>query len=256
MVAFVERPDGERLAYDVAGDPRRPALRLIGGVGGDATTWRHVVPFLAVERFVLIADPRGSGRSAAPEAPTTVETYVADAAAILDELRLHRASVYGHSFGGIVALEMTRAYPDRIDAVIVGSTRPGRSEAVASPRKAPLGRPWEVLYSERFLREHADVVEADRRAVIRNHHGERRQGEAAREWEPGDRLGAIGAPVLILHGSEDRLVDAANAALLAAKLRDAEVVFLEGAGHAYHSEMPERSSTAVLSFLRRHRGRR
>src|SRR5215203_7301737 len=62
VVAFVDRTDGARLAYDVAGDPRRGSLLLIGGVGGDASTWRHVVPVLAAERFVVVIDPRGVGR--------------------------------------------------------------------------------------------------------------------------------------------------------------------------------------------------
>jgi 3-oxoadipate enol-lactonase len=255
VVASIERPDGARLAYDVAGDPRRPALLLLGGVGGDASTWRHVVPLLAAERFVVVPDPRGAGRSTAPDTPTSVDTYADDALAVLDELHLERASLYGHSFGGIVALELALAHPDRVDAVIVGSTRSGRSSAVPSSRKAPLGRPWEVLYSERFLHDRADVVDADRHAVVRNHRGERRQADAARAWEPGERLD-LRVPVLILHGSEDGLVDVANAERLARLLPDASVEILEGAGHAYHSEMPERSSEIVLDFLRRRRGGR
>jgi 3-oxoadipate enol-lactonase len=253
VVAFVDRADGARLAYDVAGDPRRPSVGLIGGVGGDTSTWRHVVPLLAAERFVVVIDPRGVGRSDAPDVPTAVATYVDDAVAILDELRIERTAAYGHSFGGIVALELALAYPARVEAVVVGATRAGGVEPVAGSRKAPLGRPWEVLYSERFLVDHADVVAADRRAVVRNHRGERRQGEAARSWDPGDRLAEMRVPVLILHGSEDRLVDVANAERLAALVPDAEVAILHGAGHAYHSEMPERSTDIVLDFLRRHR---
>jgi 3-oxoadipate enol-lactonase len=253
VAAFVDRPDGARLAYDLAGDPRRPALLLIGGVGGDASTWRHVIALLAAEHFVVVMDPRDVGRSDAPDAPTTVATYVEDAIAVLDELRVERTAVYGHSFGGIVALELALAHPERVDAVVVGAARGGRLDPGVRSRKAPLGRPWEVLYSERFLADHADVVEADRRAVVRNHRGERRQGEAARAWDPGDRLAQTRPPVLILHGSEDRLVDVANAERLAAVIPHAEIAILDGAGHAYHSEMPERSSEIVLGFLRRER---
>lgn len=253
MAAFVERPDGARLAYDVAGDPRRSAVLLVGGVGGDASTWRHVIPLLAAELFVVVADPRGVGRSEAPDAATTAATYVEDAVAILDELRIRHAAVYGHSFGAIVALETALTHPERVWALILGAARPGRSAAVPSSRKAPLGRPWEILYSDAFLAARPDVVDADRRAVVRDHRGERRQGEAASAWEPGDRLAAVAVPVLILHGSQDRLVDVGNAPLLAERIRGADVEILEGAGHAYHSEMPERSSALVLEFLRRHR---
>ena len=254
MTAFVERPDGARIAFEVAGDPRRPAVMLLGGIGGDAPTWRHVVPLLAIELFVVAVDHRGIGRSDAAETTSTIATYADDAVAVLDELRLAAAHVYGHSFGTLVALELALAHPERVLALVLGAGRPGRAGSVPGRGRAPLGRPWEVLYAPRFLERCPEVVDADRRATVRRPDGERRQSEAAKGWT-ADGLDEIRAPVLIVHGTEDLVVDVGNAARLRQRLPGAELALLEGAGHAYHSEMPERSTEIVLDFLRRHRSR-
>ena len=252
-MGWVGRPDGARIAFDLAGDPRRPALLLLGGIGGDRSTWRRDVPRLAAELFIVVLDHRGIGDSSAPDAPTTMTTYVEDALAVLDELRVERAHLFGHSFGSLVALELALTHPQRVRSIVVGAGRPGPSRSVRSRGRAPLGRPWEQLYSEAFVREHPEAIEEDRRATVRRPAGERRQADAAKRWEPGDRLREIRAAVLVLHGSADRLVDPENARILAAEIPDAELVILEGAGHVFHSEMPERADDVVLDFVRRHR---
>jgi pimeloyl-ACP methyl ester carboxylesterase len=253
-VASVQRPDGARIAFDVAGDVRRPAVLLLGGIGGDASTWRRDVPTLASELFVVVEEHRGIGRSLAPAGVSaSMATYAEDALAVMDELRLERVHVYGHSFGAQVAIEMAIAHPERVLTLTLGASRPGVRDAVVATARAPLGRPWELLYSERFLREHPDEVTADRALVSRDHTGERLQAAASRGWDPGDRLAEISCPVLILHGSDDRLVDPTNATRLAERIPGARVVILQGAGHAYQSEMPERADAIVLDFIREHR---
>jgi 3-oxoadipate enol-lactonase len=254
-MVFVERPDRARIAFDVAGDARRPALLLLGGIGGDASTWRRDVPSFAAELFVVILEHRGVGRSTAPPGDEpTMSTYTGDAIAVLDELRVERAHVYGHSFGAQVAIALALDHPDRVLTLTLGAGRPGLAHAVASTARAPVGRPWELLYAESFLRDHPDEVDADRRAVVRRHDGERLQAIASRRWDAFDRLGELTRPVLVLHGSEDRLVDPANASILAERIRGARLVILDGAGHAYHSEMPERADAIVLDHIRGHRG--
>jgi pimeloyl-ACP methyl ester carboxylesterase len=74
-----------------------------------------------------------------------------------------------------------------------------------------------------------------------------------RGWDAFERLGEVAVPALVLHGSEDRLVDPANAALLAERIPGAELVILDGAGHAYQLERPDEADEAVLDFVRRHR---
>jgi pimeloyl-ACP methyl ester carboxylesterase len=253
-VALVERPDGARLYYEVAGDPRRAPILLLEGLGGDVTGWRRNVPHLAAELFVIAADHRGNGRSEAAPAPTTMATYVEDALAVLDELRLERAHVYGQSFGGAVALELALTHPERVRTAILAATHPGSRHARPAPGRAPKDRPWLQRYSPAFVQAHPDLVREDLALQARRSPAaERRQWEAMRDWDAFDRLGDLGVPTLVLHGSEDLLMHPDNARLLAERIPGAELVILEGAGHVYQLERAQEADDAVLDFVRRHR---
>jgi pimeloyl-ACP methyl ester carboxylesterase len=256
-VAFLDRPDGARLYYEVHGDPRHRPLVLMEGMGGDLPGWRRNVPHLAAELFVVAYDHRGNGHSAAPDAPTTMGTYVEDALALMDELGLGSGVVYGQSFGAMVAQELALTHAEHVRALVLAATHPGSRHEVRSEARVPKDRPWLQLYSPAFALAHPEHVEDDLRvgrAQPQHPEGQRRQWEALRSWDAYDRLSEIRVPTLVLHGADDLLVDPANARLLASRIPGAELVLLEGAGHLYHSEQAERADEIVLDFIRRHPG--
>jgi pimeloyl-ACP methyl ester carboxylesterase len=128
---------------------------------------------------------------------------------------------------------------------------------VPSGGRVPKDRPWLQLYAPAFAEAHPEHVEEDLRigrAQPQHPEGQRRQWEAAQAWDAYDRLPALQVPVLVLHGAEDQLIDVGNARILASRIPGAELQVIEGAGHVYHSEQPERSDDIVLDFVRRHRG--
>ncbi len=255
-MAVLERPDGARIHYEVHGEPRRPPLVLLEGMGGDLPGWRRNVPHLAAELFVIAYDHRGNGHSGAPDAPTTMATYRDDCLALLDELRVERAHLYGQSFGGMVALELALTHPERVRSLVLAATHPGHRHAVSSRGRTPKDRPWLQLYAPSFAEAHPEHVEEDLRvgqAQPQHPEGQRRQWEAMRAWDAYDRLPEVGVPTLVLHGSEDQMIDAGNARLMAERIPGAELVLLEGAGHVYHSEQADRADEVVLDFLRRNR---
>jgi pimeloyl-ACP methyl ester carboxylesterase len=64
-----------------------------------------------------------------------------------------------------------------------------------------------------------------------------------------DRLHMISAPTLIVHGDSDRVVPPANARVLGQLIPNAEVLILEGSGHACSFDQRDRFNEAVLGFL-------
>jgi pimeloyl-ACP methyl ester carboxylesterase len=254
------RPDGCRLHFEIHGpagrdgQPDGPPLLLLEGMGGDIPGWRRNIPHLARTRRVIGYDFRGNGRSDAPDRPVTMGTFVDDTVALLDHMDVRRADVYGQSFGGMVAQELALTQPSRTRSLVIACTTAGPAHSVAvDPRvKVPKDRPYLALYSEAFARRHPDHVAEDILVGSQNPqpaHAGRRQWEAIQGWSSYARLGDIACPVLVLHGTEDRLVAVGNARVLADRIPGARLVLLEGAGHVYHSEQPEASDAAVLDFL-------
>jgi len=253
---FLSRPDGCRLYFEPHGPGSEVPLLLLEGMGGDIPGWRRNIPRLSAVRRVVAYDFRGNGRSDKPDEPMTMRTFVQDTLGLLDEIGAGRSHVYGQSFGGMVAQELTLEHPSRVRSLVLACTHPGPRRAIRPGPGAnvPQAKPYLALYSERFAREHPDHVAEDILVGSQNPqpaHAGRRQWEAMQGWSSFERLGQIRCPTLVLHGTEDRLVPVANARLLADRIPHAELVLLEGAGHLYHSEQPERADRAVLGFLGR-----
>lgn len=230
---------------------------LLEGLGGDIPGWRRNVPHLATECFVVAYDHRGNGRSEAPDHPVTMATFVEDCVAVMDALGIPSAHVYGQSFGGMVALELALTRPERVRSLVLAATHAGDAHAVPGRGRAPKDRPWLQLYAPGFADAHPGHVEEDLRigrAQPQHPDGQRRQREAIRAFDAYDRLPQVRVPTLVLHGSEDQLVDVENARMLADRIPGAELAIIEGAGHVYHSERPEVADELVLAFIRRHSG--
>jgi pimeloyl-ACP methyl ester carboxylesterase len=252
-VPWLARPDGCRVWFELSGDPRRPPLLLLPGIGDDLRGWRRNVPHLAEDLFVVGCDLRGNGPSELPAGPVTMTTFVGDAVALLDELALEGAHVYGHSLGGMVAQELAIGHGRRVRALVLGATHPGGAHTVRSRARVPKDRPDLALYAPSFAAAHPEHVREDLRVQGPPRPGAgRRQWDAVRGFDAFERLPSIAAPTLVLHGTEDGVVDPANAAVLASRIPGAELVMLEGAGHRYQSERAERADRIVLDFLRRH----
>jgi pimeloyl-ACP methyl ester carboxylesterase len=250
-VPFLDRPDGARLYHEVHGRADGEPLVLLEGLGGDIGGWRRNLPRLAAELRVVAFDHRGNGQSTAPDVPMTMATLVDDVVALLDNLAVDRPHLYGQSLGGMVAQELGLTRSERVRSLILGCTHAGVRHSSPVRARVTKARPWEALYSERFLREHPDEVQADLRAGTPQAPSmARRQWEAMQGFDAYDRLPSLGVPTLVLHGTEDRTVHPDNARMLAERIPGARLVLLEGAGHVYHAEQPEASDAAVLEFVR------
>ena len=249
----LRRPDGCSLSYESHGSPDAAAIILLEGLGGDIAGWRRNVPHLASTLRVIAYDFRGNGGSDEPPGPCTMGTFVEDTIAVLDDLSVERVHVYGQSFGGMVAQELALAHPDRVRSLILACTHCGGTHMVPAPRDpVPKTEPWRSLYAPRFPDDHPEHVAEDLRIGARQPRhpvGGRRQWEAMQAFDTYDRLPAIVAPTLVLQGTEDRLVAPGNAEVLASRIPGAELRWLEGAGHLYHSEQADAADAAVLDFI-------
>lgn len=248
----LQRPDGARLYYELHGDAEMPPVVLMEGYGGDIPGWGSTIERLSAAFHVLAHDFRGTGRSEAPDATATLATFVDDTIALLDHTGIDRAHLYGQSFGGMVAQELGLVHPNRVRSLILAATHCGGPKRRLGRIKVPKDKPYLALFSEAFVRDHPERVEEHRAVVARSPQpleAARPQYQALQAFDVCDRLPGLRAPVLILHGADDRLVPPANAHMLAEKIPGSRVVLLEGAGHLYHWEQPEESNRVVEAFV-------
>ena len=114
-------PTGVELDVQVAGAPGAPAIVLLHGFPESHRTWRHVVPDLARDHYVIAPDQRGYARSSKPEGVDeyTPDRIVADLIALADHLAIATFTLVGHDWGGAVAWMAALQHPARVTKLVI-----------------------------------------------------------------------------------------------------------------------------------------
>jgi len=114
-------PTGVELDVAIAGNPANPAIFLLHGFPESHRTWRHQIPELAKDHYVVAPDQRGFARSSKPEgvANYTPDKPVGDLLALADHLGVERFTLVGHDWGGAIAWMAALQNPQRIGHLII-----------------------------------------------------------------------------------------------------------------------------------------
>ncbi|MFG2295744.1 alpha/beta fold hydrolase [Streptomyces sp. NPDC048603] len=272
--------NGVDLAAQTFGDPAAPAVLLISGAEATMDWWdeEFVARLANGGRYAVRYDTRDTGRSTTwpVGAPGyTQADLVADALGVMDALRIRAAHIVGVSMGGGIAQRLGVEHPDRVATLTLIATSPDGPGSPGHPDLPPMsgelaemfdapgeGPDWtdrEAVVDHFVTAEHAFAgaipvdEESLRRTAGRAFDRSPVPAAAGNHWliEGGtpvrDRLGTIGAPTLVLHGTEDPLFPYAHGEALAREIPGARLVPLTGMGH----QMPPRElwDTVVTEIL-------
>jgi pimeloyl-ACP methyl ester carboxylesterase len=273
---------GVRLHYEVHGRGPVTVFLMPTWCAVHSGTWKMQVPYLARHVRVVVADPRGNGRSDRPREPEAYsdEELVADAVAVLDATETDSAVCVGLSMGGRVLLQLATAHPDRVDgAVFVGpsvrmaevapacwtppfegpvrsETGWGRFNAEYWRRDLPGFARWFFgeVFPEPFSSKHVDdavdwVCESDAETLIAAERAPFLDREAGSGPTGAALLAArVRCPSLVVHGDDDRIVPLETAQLLADAL-GAPLDVVVGGGHCVHARHPVWFNHRLVRFL-------
>jgi 3-oxoadipate enol-lactonase len=264
----VVRAGDIELDYERSGSG--PPLLAIMGMSGTALHWGE--PFLQAlrENFDVIAyDHRGVGASTPLEGAVTIAQMAEDAAGLLAALEIDSAHVLGISMGGMIAQELALAHPELVRTLTLGCTYcGGAGSAMAAPEV--IQRLGEAMMSgdrERALRAGFEVnlsasAAADEDGWARFLEIAARravavpvvlaQMQACTVHDANERLGELSMPTLVIHGSDDQMLPVGNGHVIASRVPGARLEILDGVGHMFWWEQPERSAELVAEHAAVH----
>jgi pimeloyl-ACP methyl ester carboxylesterase len=118
--------DGEplRMAYmDVApAQPNGRTVVLLHGRNFPSSYWAPVIKTLVDAGYrVVVPDQIGFGKSSKPSAELHFDTLARNTIALLDHLQIAKADIVAHSLGGMLGVRIARAYPDRIQHLLLAA---------------------------------------------------------------------------------------------------------------------------------------
>jgi 3-oxoadipate enol-lactonase len=263
MSMFFETP---RLRIHARVEGTGPKLLFLGGSNFDLGVRAPVFDSDLVRHFtVAAADPRGLGRTQAPDGDWTMADYAADAVALLDALKWDRVFVVGESFGGMTALHLALLAPDRISRIAASVCAPGGPGGQSYPIQTfleiadPDGRAAAALAKQdrRFLDLRAEQAQAAIAARVAQEtrfmaHADNAAGYprllAARAGHDcAARIGQINQPTLVLAGRFDDQAPLALSHRMVADLPNG-VLSEHDAGHGLLFTDPS-ALAAVLDHL-------
>jgi proline iminopeptidase len=218
--------------------------RLICLPGGPGFAGDHLGDLggLATDHELVRLDWRGAGSSEPPaDGRHGVADYATDLAVVHDALGLERIDLFGHSFGGLVAVQYAATYPDRVARLVLDGT-PDRLDDGRAPVDGPAG----------YFATFDDAARAYLESITASLYEPAAAWFAEHELTQVDLrpiLGAITARTLVVTGAQDWAAGSECAMAMAAAIPDAEVAVIPDAGHFAWREQPHAYATAIRDFL-------
>ena len=217
MLAYLLRPDGERLAYKAV-EGGGPTLVWLGGFNSDmaGTKAQALADWAAARgRGYVRFDYFGHGRSSGEFVHGTISRWREDALAVVDSLTSGPLVLVGSSMGGWIATLAALARPERVAGLVLIAPAADMTDKLMEPELGPQAQA--ALASQDVWVRPSPYGPGDpiSRALL----------EDGRAWSVLPGPVACGAPLRVLQGGADADVPWAHALALAQAWRGEDVVF-------------------------------
>jgi pimeloyl-ACP methyl ester carboxylesterase len=260
--------DGVELVYWswLGGEP--PVL-LLHGIGNYGRYWDLFAEAIAGRLRLVAPDARGHGESGRPPDSYAPADFVADALAVLDAAGIARATVVGHSMGGLHSIHLAAQHPDLVQALVIVDASPEpmpagseRARRLLTERPARFADRAEArAYLERTSAGYTDAVYRNRlQFAFREDDGGlvwRSDAEALERIMRArvaaeDRWAAlreIHCPTLVVRGTRSNVLSDDAAQRMVRELADARLLELD-AGHNVALERTHELADAVVTLAK------
>lgn len=226
--------------------------------------WTPVAGSVQTRYKLILPDLRAHGRSEVGSGTATMAKHAEDLLRLLDAEKISKAIFVGVSIGGYILFEFWRRHRERVQALILSSTRaePDTEQGRANRMKsiedsrlrgtAPfLDAQIQLLIGETTRRNRPDIaararkmmdaVSVDGLAVI--------QKGLAERPDSVPTLTGINVPTLVVAGEEDTLTPLAHSQVIQQRIQGARLAVIPKAGHYAALEKPADFQRVLMEFL-------
>jgi len=259
-------PPAPRIAVDHTGEGK--LVICLHGIGGNRTNWHDQLPEFARHFQAASWDARGYGLSDDYEGPLDFHDFARDLRRVLDHFGAKRAHLVGLSMGGLIAMDFSALFPERVATLTLCDTLPGFSHLSPEQSREFIRLRLEPLLAGKELSAIANevarsliskdsspavfqrVVES-MCALHRESYIKTIRGSARPDIQI--QLEKIRVPAHVVVGEEDLLTPPSLARSMGERIAGARLTIIARAGHLPNIERPHEFNAAVLPFLLEHR---
>ena len=251
---------GPTLHYAARGHVDGRVVILVHGYSDSWYSFSQLMPLLPESWRVYALTQRGHGDSERPVGDYSPTTLGRDVVAFMDAIGAERATLVGHSLGGMVVQHAAALAPERVERLVILSSianaqaMPGMNEfraeihALRDPVPVEFARAFQE--STLFVRPPEAFVDSvvSESAKLPAHVW---QGVIDGMLETGAAPGldTLDVPTLVVWGERDTYMPFAEQLVLVERLR-ARLIVYPGIGHSVHWEDPEMVAADLVDFIR------
>ncbi len=250
--------------YEVYGEGR--PLIILNGIMMSTESWKPFIDDFSRFNKLILLDFVDQGRSdKMVDTEYDHSVHVDTIRDLLNHLDIDRASIYGVSYGGEIALQFAIKYPDMLDKLMLFNTTSKTSYWLAE-----VGHNWNiaakdpmayylttipVIYSPKFFEDNRGWMEGRKEKLLEVFANQDfigamiRLTDSSENYDVYDGLDQIKAPTLIVGCEYDFVTPYYEQKRIAEKIKTSKLVFVPDSGHALMYEKPTLFVSLVLGFL-------
>jgi 3-oxoadipate enol-lactonase len=248
-----------RMHYELDGPEHAPTLVLSNSLGTNLSLWEPQLPTLAKSFRVVRYDTRGHGQTQVTQGEYSIEQLGTDVVGLLDALKLGRVNFCGLSIGGMTGIWLGVNAPQRLEKLVLCNTAPqigkletwnDRIEKVReSGTQSIADQVVERWFTPEYRAKEPSRVEKTKEMITStSSDGYAGACAAVRDFTFWDKVATIQTPTLVIAGTHDQSVPAADAQKLAQTIKGARYAELQAA-HISNIEAADKFTAEVASFL-------
>ncbi len=235
-------------------------LILIHGFLGSSKMWEPQINFFKNHFRVITPDLPGFGKSNKAKSHNSIQSIANLLMDCLEEKKIDKFYLLGHSMGGMIVQEMAKKYGNKIVKLICYSTgprgeMPGRFESVDQSRENLKKKGLEItvknIAKTWFVRkENAKYFDICIEA------GKQTSTKAAddaliafKNWNGVDTLKNIKNETLIVWGDQDKSYNLEQIKTLEKSIKKSKLVIFKNCAHNVHLEQPDQFNKVIKNFL-------
>jgi pimeloyl-ACP methyl ester carboxylesterase len=234
------------------------SLIILHGWGASAKSYEKIKPLLEQKGIsVFVFDLPGFGGEPAPDSAWSIDDYADWVAKKLQESGKDKFILFGHSFGGRIAIKLAARQPIGMQKLILCDA------AGVTPRPkikinffALLSKTGKIIFSLPLLKYFQPIVRKIEYFLAGSRDYYYLQNPIMKgvfkkviEEDLTKFLSRIKVPTLIVWGGKDRMTPVSDARLMHDKIGGSKLRILDEVGHSPHLECPEKLADVINNFI-------
>ncbi|TDH23519.1 alpha/beta hydrolase [Segetibacter sp. 3557_3] len=220
-----------------------PLVLIHGGGSSIATTYGRVLPEFAKTRKVIAVEMQAHGRTADIDRPLSFEQDADDIAALLTQLNIKTADVFGFSNGASTTLQFAIRHPQMTNKIVVASTFYNKTgapgwfwEMMAKPTFETIPQ----VYKDAFLE-----INPDSNALYRMYERDVARMQSFPDIT-AEQMKSIKAPVFFIQGDRD-IATPEHAVEMHRLVPNSRLAIIPGGHGEYIGELTTPQNTALIT---------